>query len=423
MSPGKSDIRPEEPLTRVLPRWLVILLTAVAFAAFTAFLVGFLVSAQLRHVVAESELSRFFVALTFAVYFSIFFFVFYPQRIVLPRVPWLDWSLRLAGPLALMFVLLQVFLKIMPPASLLEIDGPSRDHHLFSKAGEPLTVPFFVRQGSDEKVRFEPLVPDELKSVSRRVEYVDDDSPLYLKTDSGFYLGQVELDQMSREIGGTRYLRSADRLRLGLYFGKASGEHRGRTAVSYLLPIPATDSDVDEREVQAASGVLYELLEHNDLRRCREYAEVAEQLRSYPTTSGSSHFQAIAETYFKMRQTSGRGELDGEPVGPVERTALRYYLEYLGRVEDAEPTERGLERWHRSINNAQYLLTVANLEPEVRQTLQSDLSTLSGTGETAAHGGDGEGVQAAADRHDAAQRLLSFALGLDLDPVTCTQAG
>jgi len=108
-----SDSSPQEVLISILPRWTVVVLCMVAFFFMTGFLVVLVIFPK-YFLSLETPFSRFWLCLAVATYFSVFFFVFYPQRIVLESFPKFDMPTRVVGPVALCLFLLWILVEMCP---------------------------------------------------------------------------------------------------------------------------------------------------------------------------------------------------------------------------------------------------------------------------------------------------------------------
>lgn len=86
------------------------ILAGLAFVILTALLAYGLI----RPDRFETPLARFILCAAIAVYFSVFFFVFYPGKYELERIPVLDLPLKTTGPVVLWVIVLLMLLKLMP---------------------------------------------------------------------------------------------------------------------------------------------------------------------------------------------------------------------------------------------------------------------------------------------------------------------
>jgi hypothetical protein len=93
-------------LTRSILKFLALASLVIAF--------GFLILGIAKPAHFENELARFFLSLAVATSLSIFFFIFYPQRLEMTLPAWLGGPLRVVGPLVLWFVLLFFLINKMP---------------------------------------------------------------------------------------------------------------------------------------------------------------------------------------------------------------------------------------------------------------------------------------------------------------------
>jgi hypothetical protein len=101
------------PLLRIMPKRVVIGLAIAAFAIPSLLLIAVLAWPAVLAGFGTS-IGRFFFCLTISLYLAVFFFVLYPQRFVLTRIPVIDLPVTLVGPPALWVVFLLLLLALMP---------------------------------------------------------------------------------------------------------------------------------------------------------------------------------------------------------------------------------------------------------------------------------------------------------------------
>jgi hypothetical protein len=112
MGRKKSPVGPDETLTEVLPRWLVATLAVVTFVL-AGVLFGFGLFSPERF---DSPTARFVLCLAIALNLSVFFFVLYPKKVELTKIPGINLTVKLVGPIVLYIVVLLLLLKLMPEA-------------------------------------------------------------------------------------------------------------------------------------------------------------------------------------------------------------------------------------------------------------------------------------------------------------------
>jgi hypothetical protein len=114
MARAKTKPAPEpgQPAT-VLPRKLLIVLAATAFALATLLLAGGILWPEKF----DHPTARFIVCAAIALNLAVFFFIWYPDRYELTKIPLLDVTVHLTGPIVLYLVLLVAFLRWMPQSS------------------------------------------------------------------------------------------------------------------------------------------------------------------------------------------------------------------------------------------------------------------------------------------------------------------
>jgi hypothetical protein len=97
-------------LLSVIPRWLVIVFTATAFLFASILLIAALVWPENF----ENATTRFVLCAAIALDLSVFFFVIYPHEAKLTKVPAINLSVSLVGPIVLFIVILLLLWKLMP---------------------------------------------------------------------------------------------------------------------------------------------------------------------------------------------------------------------------------------------------------------------------------------------------------------------
>jgi hypothetical protein len=98
------------PLTSILPKWLVVVFAIVAFILANALLtLGLLLPEKF-----ENATARFVLCAAIALNLAVFFFVLYPQVVKLTKIPILNLTIQLVGPIVLYIVVLLLLWKVMP---------------------------------------------------------------------------------------------------------------------------------------------------------------------------------------------------------------------------------------------------------------------------------------------------------------------
>src|SRR5207245_565526 len=98
------------PLTSILPKWLVVVFAIVAFVLANGLLaVGLLWPEKF-----ENPTARFVLCAAIALNLAVFFFVLYPQVVKLTKIPVLNLTIQLVGPIVLYIVVLVLLWKVMP---------------------------------------------------------------------------------------------------------------------------------------------------------------------------------------------------------------------------------------------------------------------------------------------------------------------
>ena len=122
---------PGLPLLRIVPPWLIMLLTIVTFLLAT----GGLLLGMFAPELFEHPIARFSLCAAIAAYFGVFFFVLYPQVVEVSQLPGiaLPRGVKLVGPVALFLILLLILLNWMPVAApgrffYADYDGAARVH-------------------------------------------------------------------------------------------------------------------------------------------------------------------------------------------------------------------------------------------------------------------------------------------------------
>ena len=98
------------PLIAILPRWLVIAIALLAFAAVSGLFVWAFVNASSF----EGTFARFILCLSIALYLGLFLFIIYPWGYRLTKIPYVDLSVEVVGPAALFIILFVFLLRTMP---------------------------------------------------------------------------------------------------------------------------------------------------------------------------------------------------------------------------------------------------------------------------------------------------------------------
>src|SRR5262249_9645282 len=98
------------PLTSIFPKWLVVGFAVVALILAKAPLtVGLLWPEKF-----ENATARFVLCAAIALNLAVFFFVLYPQVVKLTKIPILNLTIQLVGPIVLYIVVLLLLWKVMP---------------------------------------------------------------------------------------------------------------------------------------------------------------------------------------------------------------------------------------------------------------------------------------------------------------------
>lgn len=143
----------------IMPRWLLIVLALMAFVVLTLGLISVFVQPD-RLLKFESPMGRFALAVMIAFYFSIFMSIIYVQKVRIP-VPWLDKTVVLGGPPALVLMVVWLLLEIMPnvqPSGRFyraehPSVGPPLEVHLAQlHTSDPKVHPYLVKDFSSERL-------------------------------------------------------------------------------------------------------------------------------------------------------------------------------------------------------------------------------------------------------------------------------
>ena len=105
---------PEAALTSIFSKKIVIRLAVGAIVVASILMTCGLVWPERF----DNSTARFILCAAIALNLAIFFFVLYPQEIKLTRIPMLNVTIQLVGPIALYIVMLMLFWKMMPVPSL-----------------------------------------------------------------------------------------------------------------------------------------------------------------------------------------------------------------------------------------------------------------------------------------------------------------
>jgi hypothetical protein len=107
---GTQTDKASRPLIAILPRWLVIVIAALALCAVS----GLFVWAFLKPSQFEGTFARFILCLSIALYLGLFLFIIYPWGYRLTKIPYVDLSVEVVGPAALFIILFVFLLRTMP---------------------------------------------------------------------------------------------------------------------------------------------------------------------------------------------------------------------------------------------------------------------------------------------------------------------
>jgi hypothetical protein len=104
---------PEDPWTNIFtPAQLRVMGFSSIALALVVLGFGLLVPDRL-----DTPMARFLVCLTVSVFLSIFFFVFYPHRYELDRIPLVNLPIRVVGPVVLWIAVLLLLLELAPQST------------------------------------------------------------------------------------------------------------------------------------------------------------------------------------------------------------------------------------------------------------------------------------------------------------------
>jgi hypothetical protein len=109
MAPARTSSA-ATPLTSILPKWLVVAFAIVAFILAN----GLLAIGLLWPEKFENPTARFVLCAAISLNLAVFFFVLYPQVVKLTKIPVLNLTIQLVGPIVLYIVVLLLLWKIMP---------------------------------------------------------------------------------------------------------------------------------------------------------------------------------------------------------------------------------------------------------------------------------------------------------------------
>jgi hypothetical protein len=80
---------------------------------------------------------RFALCVLITVPLTVFFFIFWPQELKLTKIPVIDLSVTIAGPVVLWLILFLLLLKVMPPC-----ERPHPEYFALSPGNDPSRVPY-----------------------------------------------------------------------------------------------------------------------------------------------------------------------------------------------------------------------------------------------------------------------------------------
>jgi hypothetical protein len=109
----KRTDQPDAPLTSILPKQFVIALAVVAFLV-ASLLFGFGLVWPEKF---ANPTARFILCGAIALNLAVFFFVLYPQKLELSKIPYINLTIHLVGPIVLYIVMLLLLWKMMPEPS------------------------------------------------------------------------------------------------------------------------------------------------------------------------------------------------------------------------------------------------------------------------------------------------------------------
>jgi hypothetical protein len=110
MRPSIAHDDPARPLTAIMPRWLIVVITVAAILL----LIGFLIAGSFWPLLFQHNAAKFFVCTMLAFCFSIVMFVIYPQNIRIKKIPGIDLAVEVVGPPALFLATLPLLWHYYP---------------------------------------------------------------------------------------------------------------------------------------------------------------------------------------------------------------------------------------------------------------------------------------------------------------------
>lgn len=137
-----------QPLIAILPRRLVIVIAMVGLVLVT----GLLVWALARPEDFDGAFARFVLSVGLSLYLAVFLFIIYPWEYRLTKIPYIDLSVELAGPVVLCIALFWFFFRVMPApeGGQLHLLGDSEGQEIASAGDISIAKLRFAERGEVE---------------------------------------------------------------------------------------------------------------------------------------------------------------------------------------------------------------------------------------------------------------------------------